>query len=127
MSNFTRVNFEEIEPATAEDGFELRFSRKYIDSRDLGISRVRLDPGTRSPVAHRHREQEEAYVVVTGSGRALLDGELVAVGAGDVIRVAPQAVRAFEAGDEGLELIAVGGPKPEGGDGEIVEAAWPDA
>lgn len=127
MSNYSRVNFEEIEPTTAEGGFELRFSRKHIDSRDLGVSRVRLDPGARSPVAHRHREQEEAYVVVAGSGRALLDGELVAVGEGDVIRVAPPAVRAFEAGHEGLELIAVGGPKPEDGDGEIVEAAWPDA
>ena len=34
-----------------------------------------------------------------------------------MVRVAPEVVRAFEAGPEGLELIAVGGPKPEGGDG----------
>ena len=27
----------------------------------------------------------------------------------------------------GLELIAVGGPKPEGGDGELSDAPWPDA
>ena len=75
MSNYSQVNFAEIEPTTAEGGFDLRFARKQIDSRDLGISRIHLGPEVRSPVAHRHREQEEAYVVVAGSGRALLDGE----------------------------------------------------
>jgi hypothetical protein len=40
--------------------------------------------------------------------------------------VAPGVVRAFEAGPDGLELIAVGGPKPEGGDGVRSEAPWPD-
>jgi len=30
-------------------------------------------------VGHKHREQEEAYLVVRGSGRVLLDGELSAL------------------------------------------------
>ena len=127
MSNYSQVNFAEIEPTTAEGGFDLRFSRKQIDSRDLGISRIHFEPEVRSRVAHKHREQEEAYVVVAGSGRALLDGEVLSLRQGDVVRVAPQTVRAFEAGAEGLELIAVGGPKPADGDGELVEAEWPDA
>ena len=43
----------------------------------------------------------------------------------DVIRVAPNVARGFEAGPEGLEIIAAGGSKPEGGDGELVEGHWP--
>jgi hypothetical protein len=43
-----------------------------------------------------------------------------------VVRVAPEVVRAFEAGSEGLEIVAVGGPKPEGGDGMISDTPWPD-
>ena len=43
----------------------------------------------------------------------------------DVVRVAPAVVRGFEAGDEGLELLAVGGPKPEGGDGVLDAERWP--
>jgi hypothetical protein len=54
-----------------------------------------------------------------------LDDELRDVRAWDVVRVAPEVVRAFEAGPEGLELIAVGGPKPEGGDGVQSDAPWP--
>ena len=61
------------------------------------------------PFAHRHREQEEAYVVVGGSGRANLDGEIVALAVWDVLRVAPTVVRSFEAGPEGLDLICIGG------------------
>jgi quercetin dioxygenase-like cupin family protein len=81
----------------------------------------------RNPGSHRHREQEEAYVVVSGSGRVRLDGEVHDLREWDVIRVAPGVVRAFEAGPDGLDVVAVGGPKPEEGDGERVDDPWPDA
>jgi hypothetical protein len=35
-------------------------------------------------------------------------------------------VRAFEAGADGLELIAIGSDRPEGGDGVFVDPAWID-
>jgi quercetin dioxygenase-like cupin family protein len=108
-------------------GIEGRFGRKHLDSRDLGVSLFRYASNLRSPFAHSHREQEEAYVVVSGSGRVVLDGELQELSQWDVLRVAPEVVRAFEAGPDGLELIAIGGPKPEDGDGVMGEAAWPDA
>ncbi len=76
------------------------------------------------PWGHRHREQEEAYVVVGGSGRAKLDGEVVELTAWDVLRVAPTVVRSFEAGPEGLEVICIGGRKPEGGDSERFGDPW---
>ena len=77
-------------------------------------------------MAHSHREQEEAYVVVGGSGRIRIDDEVYSIGQWDVVRVSPEAVRAFEAGDGGLELIAVGSDRPEGGDGVLAETAWID-
>ena len=80
----------------------------------------------RSPVAHSHREQEEAYVVVAGSGKVLLDDEIVDLRQWDVLRVAPEVVRAFEGGPEGLDMIAIGGPRPEDGDGVMAEATWPE-
>jgi mannose-6-phosphate isomerase-like protein (cupin superfamily) len=77
-------------------------------------------------MAHSHREQEEAYVVAAGSGRVLLDDEVLELRQWDVVRVAPEVVRCFEAGPEGLDLIAVGGPKPAEGDGVMATANWPD-
>jgi hypothetical protein len=76
------------------------------------------------PWGHRHREQEEAYVVVAGSGRAKLDEEIVELIAWDVRRVAPAVVRSFEAGPEGLDLICIGGRKPKGGDTERFPDFW---
>ena len=44
----------------------------------------------------------------------------------DVVRVAPDVLRAFESGDAGMEVIVAGGPVPEGRDGEMVQITWPD-
>ena len=128
MSRFASVNLLEVENSMGDQapGIEGRFGRKHLDSRDLGISHFRYKAGLRSPSGHSHREQEEAYVVVAGSGRVLLDEEVLELRQWDVVRVAPEVVRAFEAGPEGLDVIAVGGPKPEGGDGVLAVAAWPE-
>src|SRR5947209_18596511 len=128
MSAFTIKNLKEVEDAAAGRGgdVEARFGRKHLDSEHLGVSSFRYAPGFRSRRGHRHREQEEAYVVVGGSGRMRLDDEIIELRQWDAIRVAPGVVRAFEGGPDGLELIAIGSDRPEGGDGETVENFWAD-
>jgi quercetin dioxygenase-like cupin family protein len=127
--DYAIVNLQDIDDAIGDrlDGLEARFSRKFLDSSELGISRFTYAPNVRNPGGHSHREQEEAYVVVSGSGRVRLDDEIRDVRQWDVIRVAPAVVRAFEAGPDGLDVIAVGGRKPEGGDGVPSDSPWPDA
>ena len=129
MSRFAKVNLFEVEDSVAGrvEGLEGRFGRKHLDSRDLGVSHFRYAPNYRSQSAHSHKVQEEAYVVVAGSGRILLDDEVHDLAQWDVVRVAPEVVRAFEAGPDGLDVIAIGGPKPEEGDGVRAEASWPQA
>jgi mannose-6-phosphate isomerase-like protein (cupin superfamily) len=129
MSRFAQINLMDIDDSVAgrAEGIEGRFGRTPLESRDLGVSHWRYAPGFQSKTGHRHREQEEAYVVVSGSGRMLVDGEVLELRQWDVVRVAPEVTRAFAAGPDGLELIAVGGPKPEGGDGQPAPAEWPDA
>ena len=129
MAGFTIKNLKEVESSAPEamaDQLEARFGRKHLDSEHLGVSYFRYAPGFRSPVGHRHREQEEAYVVVAGSGRIRLDDEVVELSPWDVVRVAPEVVRGFEGGPDGLEIIAVGSDRPEGGDGESVRDWWQD-
>ena len=128
MSDFAVKNLREIEDAAAERGpdIEARFARKYLGSEHLGISLFRYGAHYRSPIGHRHREQEEAYVVISGSGRARLDDEIIDLNQWDVLRVAPKVVRSFEGGPQGMELIAIGTDRPEGGDGEMVPDHWSD-
>jgi mannose-6-phosphate isomerase-like protein (cupin superfamily) len=129
MGDYAIVNLLEIDDSVGGrvDGMEGRFGRKHLRSRELGISHFRYAPNLRSPSGHSHREQEEAYVVVLGSGRIRLDDEIRELRQWDVVRVAPEVIRAFEAGPDGLEVIAVGGHKPEEGDGMLSDTPWPDA
>ena len=122
MSGFTVKNLmTDVDNSAAErgpEGLEARFGRRHMDSDHLGVSYFRYNPNFRTPFGHHHREQEEAYVVVSGSGRMKADDEVVALAQWDV--------RAFEAGPDGLELIAIGNDRPEGGDGEMVQDFWPE-
>jgi len=127
MSSFAIVNLQDLEDATGGRalGIEGRLGRNHLDSRDLGVSMFRYAANVRSPIAHKHGVQEEAYIVVAGSGRVLLDDEVHEIRQWDVVRVAPEVMRAFEAGPDGLQLVVVGTARPEEGDGEMSEASWP--
>jgi mannose-6-phosphate isomerase-like protein (cupin superfamily) len=128
MSDYTIANLKEIDDSAGDHApqFEAHFGRKHLDSEHLGVSYFRYGPGFRSPVGHSHREQEEAYVVIGGSGRIKLNDDIVELSQWDVVRVAPQTVRAFEGGPDGLEVIAVGADRPEGGDGVMAKDWWTD-
>ena len=128
MPNYTKLNLLELDDTVGGRVPEIqgRFGRTKLETRDVGVSHWRYAPGFRNPMGHRHREQEEAYLVISGSGQILLDGEVSELKQWDLVRVSPEVVRAFAAGPEGMEIVAVGGPKPEGGDGEQAEVSWPD-
>ena len=126
MPDYAVKNLLEIDASADYPGYAGRFARKFLDSRDLGVSLFTYEPGVRSPMAHSHKVQEEAYIVVEGSGRAWLDGDIVDLRPWDVVRVGPPVVRAFEAGPEGMTLIAIGGPKPPEGDGVRGGDVWAD-
>ena len=122
---WTKKNFDDLRDVSPQDAqMQWRFAREALRSPELGVSRFTYDPGARMPWGHRHRVQEEAYVVVAGSGRAKLDDEVVDLSVWDVLRVAPAVVRSFEAGPEGLDVICIGGRKPEGRDSERFEDFW---
>ncbi len=126
MSGYTIKNLMEIDDALRErkSGVEARFARKHIESEHLGLSYFRYDAGVRNPLGHSHGQQEEVYVVVSGSGRAKLDDEIIELRRWDVVRVAPEVTRAFEAGPDGLEVIIAGSDRPADGDGVLVKDWW---
>jgi mannose-6-phosphate isomerase-like protein (cupin superfamily) len=123
---WTHLNLEEVEDAAPGNGFGERWEAR-VAGTDLGAARTglthfRLRPGRRSPFAHRHREAEEVYVVLSGDGLVKLGEEIRPVRPLDAIRIAPSVPRAFEAGPDGLELLAFG-PHREA-DGEPVDDDW---
>jgi quercetin dioxygenase-like cupin family protein len=130
MRDYTLVNFADAEDMAANHGLsphiESRFLRSHLDSEHLGVTFFRLAPGFRPPFGHRHVVQEEAYVITRGSGRFKLGNDVVDVSEGDVLRVAPHVMRAFEAGEDGMEIIAIGSDRPAEGDGQMEQNWWAD-
>jgi mannose-6-phosphate isomerase-like protein (cupin superfamily) len=129
MASYTIMNLEEVEDSAAKFGFghvgEARFATGDLDSEQVGLSMHRLNPGARQAFAHRHESTEEVYVVLAGSGRVKLDDEIVELSNRDAIRVAPDVVRAFEAGSEGLEILAFSARNPDDR-GEMLNDWWTD-
>jgi mannose-6-phosphate isomerase-like protein (cupin superfamily) len=103
---------------------EARFAHGELDAETTGVSYHLVKPGKRQGFGHRHENAEEVYVVLAGSGRVKLDEEIVELERLDAVRVAPTVTRQFEAGPDGLELLAFG-PRHEG-DGELVPGWWSD-
>ena len=123
-------NLDEVKDSAPEFGFsetqEARFARGDLGCETIGFAFHRVKPGKRQGFAHRHENAEEVYVVLSGAGRVKLDDDVRDIAALDAIRVAPAVARAFEAGDDGLELLAFG-PRHEG-DGELIrDDFWGDA
>lgn len=121
--SYTIRNLREIEDVAPKFGFaeigEARFPREDLQAQTIGLAFHVVKPGSRQSFAHRHDQAEEIYVVLSGAGRVKLDDRIEELRAMDAIRVAPEVVRAFEAGPQGMELL-VFGPR-HAGDGEILQ------
>jgi mannose-6-phosphate isomerase-like protein (cupin superfamily) len=103
---------------------EARFATKELGAEQTGVGLLRVKANQRQPFGHRHEQAEEIYVVLSGSGRAKLDDEIVEIGPFDALRVSPAVMRAFEADGDGLEFLAFG--RRLEGDGEVVQGWWSD-
>ena len=105
MANYTVKNLKQVDNAAEQfgmdDNLEARFARKPLELENFGVSYQRLEPNFRIPFGHKHGEQEELYVVVSGSGRIKLDDEIVELKQWDAIRVPGEVTRNFEAGPDG--------------------------
>jgi mannose-6-phosphate isomerase-like protein (cupin superfamily) len=127
-SSHTHISLEDVADSAPQFGLgdnqEARFATGDLEADSTGVSHHRLKPGKRQLFGHRHDEAEEVYVIIGGSGRLKLDDEIVEVERLDAIRVAPEVTRAFEAGPEGLEIIACG--QRHEGDGEVIPGWWSD-
>ena len=128
MADYTIKNLKEVEDQAPKFGFspglEARFPRDELGTEQSGISYQRLAPSFRVPFGHKHKEEEEVYVLVGGSGRVKLDDDVCELRQWDAVRVAPQVMRCFEAGPDGLEIVVFGARGLGPGDVEMTPGWW---
>jgi mannose-6-phosphate isomerase-like protein (cupin superfamily) len=131
MSDHTIVNLkrdvEDMAPRfDLSPGLESRFARKPLELAKSGMSYYKVAPNFRTPFGHRHGEQEEIYVVVSGNARLKLDDEVVELAQWDAVRIPGPVTRALEGGPDGCEVLAFGAPNTDNKDAEMFPGWWTD-
>jgi len=102
MYHKAHFNWEELPPLTSP--------RHRLGLSGVALGLINLPPGQGYTFTHRHREQEEVYIVLAGHGEILIDGERLALEAGDLVRVDPASRRALNNnGTTPLRIICAGG------------------
>ncbi len=78
------------------------------------VYRVSIAAHTRTGISF-HARAEEYYFVLSGQGKAILDGKELAITAGDFLRLPPGMTHGFVTEDQPLEMLDVHTP-----------GCWPD-
>ncbi|MDX6482484.1 MAG: hypothetical protein QOE95_255 [Gaiellaceae bacterium] len=129
MAGFTKVNLkEDVDDQAPNFGLspnlEMRMARVPLDMQNSGMSYQRIAPNFRMPFGHKHKTQEEVYVVLSGSLRMKIEDDVHDLKQWDAVRVDKDTMRSFEGGPEGAEMLAIGAPSTGPGDGDVVQGWW---
>lgn len=126
MSTYRKINLSEVKDLAPDFGMgemgSARFARESLGAERIGLTHYAMNPGQRVGFGHRHHASEEIYLVVSGRGRFKLEDDVIDVGERDVVYCPPGTMREWEAGPDGLELIAFGGHADN--DAEMERGWW---
>lgn len=99
MKNYTKTSIG------SESRYELH---EALGLTGAEISINSLPAGTGVPFVHSHKSNEEIYGIISGKGKVVIDGDEIALSAGDWLKISPSAKRQFSAAsDEGITFVCV--------------------
>jgi mannose-6-phosphate isomerase-like protein (cupin superfamily) len=109
------------------DQLEIRFLRNDLGCEHCGVSYARLGAGWKATRGHRHKRQEEIYLLVSGRAQCKVGDDIVDMDPWTAIRMPPETVRGLRAvGDEDAVFVLIGAPNTGPGDAEDVDDFWPE-
>ena len=99
MASYTKINIGNEGRVELHDQLSLTGAEVSVNH---------LPAGAGVPFVHSHKNNEEIYGILSGRGRAVVDGEEIVLTAGDWLRIAPAAKRQFSAAaDSGVAYICI--------------------
>lgn len=102
----TSLHYEDVDPY-APGMYTLRDA---LDCERLGVTVLDIESGwTGKEHDHAHNDQEEVYVLLSGSGSITVDGEEESLDTGDAVRVDPEATRQLHF-DADSQMVIAGAP-----------------
>jgi mannose-6-phosphate isomerase-like protein (cupin superfamily) len=120
----TGVSTAALDPDSEERFVPLR---RLLGVTSFGLNQILLRPGQRGRI-HRHRDQEEVYLVLQGVLSLAVEGEERDLAVGELARVAPGVRRQLiNRGPGRLAFLALGGIGEHAGRDAEAFADWDDA
>jgi mannose-6-phosphate isomerase-like protein (cupin superfamily) len=130
MSGYTIKHLDDVEDIFGgQYPGEMRFFTGHLGSQQVAFTHRRMPQhsGGKGSYGHRHKTQEEIYFVLAGRLQFKLDDDVIDVGPGCAVRVAPEVVRSVwndEPEDAVLIIVSPVSEDPRE-DVELVEDFWP--
>ncbi|MCX4274617.1 MAG: cupin domain-containing protein [Candidatus Gastranaerophilales bacterium] len=84
------------------------FLKEALELTSCEISINTVPKGFKVPFNHKHRQNEEIYIILKGEGVITIDGSKFPAREGSCIKIAPKSLRAIEnVGDDKLQFICI--------------------
>jgi mannose-6-phosphate isomerase-like protein (cupin superfamily) len=131
MGDYQIVSLHEVDDWLGDYPGEMRGITYAIGAEQVALTYRRMPQhtGSKGSYGHRHRTQEELYFVLSGKLQFKLGDEIVEVGKGQAVRIAPATVRGVwndEAEDAELIIVSQRLSDDPGADVETIEDFWPE-
>lgn len=126
---YTVISLSDAPDVLGDYPGEMRFLTGPLEAEQVALTYRRMPAGSggRGGYGHRHRTQEELYLVVDGTLTFKLGDDIVEAGPGAAVRVPPATVRSVHNdGDSDAVLVIASIKLPAGSDGdvELIEGFW---
>jgi quercetin dioxygenase-like cupin family protein len=129
MGDCQIVTLEEVEDWLGDYPGEMRGITYAIGAEQVALTYRRMPQhtGSKGSYGHRHKEQEELYLVLSGKLQFKLGDEVVEAPRGTAVRVPPHVWRGVwndEPEDAELVIVSKRVDDPQG-DTETIDGFWP--
>ena len=130
MAGYTKIDLTDAPDVLGDYPGEMRFLAGPLEAEQAALTYRRMPPGTggRGSYGHRHRTQEELYLVVEGTLTFKVGDDVFEAPAGSAVRVAPETLRSVHNDSDADVLLVITSVKAESYDGEVEteDDFWPN-
>lgn len=130
MGDYTRIDLTDAPDVLGDYPGEMRFLTGALDAEQSALTYRRMPPGTggRGSYGHRHRTQEELYLVMEGTLTFKIGDDVFEAPAGTAVRIPPSAVRSVHNDTDRDVVLIMTSVKADDYDGEVEteQDFWPN-
>lgn len=102
------TEYEVVNPADGKPFPGKVFLAESLKASGMEVSFQVMPPNMGMPFFHKHRKNEEMYIVLKGSGEFQVDAAVIPIREGSIVRVAPNGSRSWKnTGGEPMVMMCI--------------------